>query len=450
MMNHGAGHDYGAPIALVVPAPGGALQSPAAANDRSAQAGVVEVDLTVGPATHAYLPGTSASVWAYDGAIPGPTIEARVGDEVRVHFVNTLSEPTTIHWHGLRVPNDMDGAGRLSQPIPPGGTFDYRFVVPDAGLFWYHPHVRSDVQVDKGLYGAVVVRDPAEPELDVAAERVMILDDVMVDPASGAVDDTVDARAMMMGREGNLLLVNGQAANQEISVAPGARTRLRLVNAANARFFSLGLEGGTMIQIGSEGGLLPAPRPLSSIVLAPGERADLVVETAGGATLRSLGHERARGAGAGQDAELLRFVTSGAAVSPRPLPTSLRTIEALSPTGQLGTARLGERMVHHDWLFTINDRTYPDVPPVAASLGARPAWTITNESDMDHPFHLHGFFFQRRGLPEWKDTIDVPARSSIELVVDLASRPSAAGEWMYHCHILEHAERGMMGALTVR
>jgi FtsP/CotA-like multicopper oxidase with cupredoxin domain len=146
----------------------------------------------------------------------------------------------------------------------------------------------------------------------------------------------------------------------------------------------------------------------------------------------------------------VRLVTAGVADTPRPLPATLRTVEAIEPTGRLGAARLGERMVHHGWLFTINDRTFPDVPPVTAAVGARPSWTITNDSDMDHPFHLHGFFFQRRGVPEWKDTLDIPARSSVELVVDLASRPGAAGDWMYHCHILQHAESGMMGALTVQ
>jgi FtsP/CotA-like multicopper oxidase with cupredoxin domain len=155
------------------------------------------------------------------------------------------------------------------------------------------------------------------------------------------------------------------------------------------------------------------------------------------------------GAGAGSEADLVRFVATGAAVTPRPLPAALRAVDVLAPTGRVGTSRLGERMAHHEWLFTINDYTYPNVPPVTASLGGTPSWTITNESEMDHPFHLHGFFFQRRGVPEWKDTIDVPAGSSIEIVVDLASRPGAAGDWMYHCHILEHAERGMMGTLTI-
>jgi FtsP/CotA-like multicopper oxidase with cupredoxin domain len=447
---HGSHADLPPLPPLVEPEPRGDVPVPATARDENPDPAIVEVSLTAAATTVAYLDGRPAAAWAYNDSVPGPIIEAHKGDQIIVHFTNDLAEPTTIHWHGLRVPNDMDGAGRLAQPIPPGGRFDYRFVVPDAGLYWYHPHVRSEVEVDKGLYGAIVVTDPGEPALDAADERVLVLDDILVDPASGAVDDRLDMRGMMMGREGNLLLVNGQPSNRAITVAPGARTRLRLVNAATARFFSLRLDGGTLVQIGTDGGLLPAPRALSSLLLTPGERADVMVETTTGATLRSIGYERAMGAGPGGEAALVRLVTSGAAVMPRPLPMGLRSIDVLAPTGRLGTSRLGERMAHHEWLFTINDTTFPNVPPVMASLGARPSWTISNESGMDHPFHLHGFFFQRRGVPEWKDTIDVPANSSIEIVVDLALRPGAAGDWMYHCHILEHAERGMMGALTLR
>ena len=212
---------------------------PPIVEDLSPDPAIVEVSLVAAPAAHTYLVGKPAAVWAFNGSISGPTIEARKGDQVIVHFRNDLPEATTIHWHGLRVPNDMDGAGRLLQPIPPGGSFDYRFVVPDAGTFWYHPHVRSDVQVEKGLYGPIVVHDPGEPDLGVAAERVLVLDDILVDPVTGLVDERIDMRGMMMGREGNLLLVNGQPSNGALTVARGERIRLRLVNAANARFFKL-------------------------------------------------------------------------------------------------------------------------------------------------------------------------------------------------------------------
>lgn len=437
--------------ALIHPDPGSEIPGAPIATDENTALSIVEVSLKAAPAMVAYLPGKPTAAWAYNGSVPGPTIEAKRGDEVVVHFTNGLPEPTTIHWHGVRVPNDMDGAGRLSQPIPPGGTFDYRFVVPDAGLFWYHPHVRSEVEVGRGLYGAIVVRDPSEPELDATEERVLVLGDVRIDSATGIADDHLDMRGMMMGREGNLVLVNGRPSNGTLTVARGQRTRLRLADAATARFFKLRFDGGTMTQIGSDGGLLAAPRPIESVLLVPGGRVDVVVETSAGGTLKMVPYERADGAGAGEELALLRLVPSDAAtVSPAPLPAALRAIDALEAPAVTRTVELGERMSHGGWRFTIDDQTFPNVPPIAASLKTRMLLRVQNVSEMDHPFHVHGFFFQERGVPEWRDTINVPGMSTVELVVDFSERPGAAGDWMYHCHILQHAERGMMAEVHVR
>jgi FtsP/CotA-like multicopper oxidase with cupredoxin domain len=323
--------------------------------------------------------------------------------------------------------------------------------VPDAGTFWYHPHVRSNIQVEKGLYGAIVVRDPAEPDLDVAVERVLVLDDVLVDPANGLVDDWLDVRGMMMGREGNILLVNGQPSNGALTVVPGQRVRLRVVNAATARYFKLRLDVGSLIQIGSDGGLLSAARQLDTVLLVPGERLDLVIEAPGAATLRSLPYERATGAGAGEEIDLVRFNPADMpSETPAPLPASLRPIDVLPVPAPRQTLRLGERMVHHAWQFTINDQVFPNVPPVDATAGTRQIWRVENGSEMDHPFHLHGFFFQRQGVPEWKDTLNIPALAKVNIVIDFAARNGGTGDWMYHCHILEHADRGMMGEVRIR
>ncbi|MCG5051554.1 MAG: multicopper oxidase family protein [Myxococcales bacterium] len=434
-MNHGddGGHlDHGSLPALAPmlrPLPAGEVASPATATNEGPSANTVEVRLSAGPTQLAYLDGKNTSVWAFNGSIPGPTIVAKRLDRVIVHFTNNLPEATTIHWHGLRVPNAMDGAGRLAQPILPGGTFDYEFEVPDAGLFWYHPHIRSDVQVEKGLYGALLVKDPAEPALGVTTEHLMVLDDVGVDPTTGQLIETQDHRAQMMGREGNLLLVNGRPSNGALSVTPGERVRLRLVNVANARIFKLQLDGAALIQIGGDGGLLPAPRPLESLILAPGERADVVLVVTAPAALKASPYERARGAGGAEALDLVRFVmTERPPVNATPLPAVLRTIETIAPTVASRTLRLDERMAHHGWQFTINGRVFPKVPLLDASLGSRQLWTVRNDSDMDHPFHLHGFFFQPQGVPEWKDTINVAGRSKVELVVDFAPRTGAAGD----------------------
>jgi len=243
------------------------------AMDKNADPAIVEIDLVARETEVEYLPGKRAKVWAYGGTVPGPTIEAEVGNQVIVHFKNQLPEPTTIHWHGLRVPNAMDGAPTLEATVPAGGAFDYRFTVPDAGLFWFHPHMRSEVQVEKGLYGAFLVRDPAGPTLPPMTEDVVVLDDVLLDPSSGALQDGTNARIEHLGREGNLALVHGQRSNLGISVRAGELRRFRIVNAANGRYFKLALDGGTMTRLGGDGGYLEAPAVVSDLLLVPGERA---------------------------------------------------------------------------------------------------------------------------------------------------------------------------------
>jgi len=437
--------------AVIKSGPTGDVPSLVVADDRNSAPAVVEVDLRAAPATKEYLPGRQTAVWAYNGSTPGPVIEARRGDQIIVHFQNDLPEPTTIHWHGLRVPNDMDGAGTQTHSIGPGASFDYSFVALDRGLYWYHPHVRSSSQVAMGLYGAIIIRDPAEPDLGAATERTLVLSDVLIDPATGAIDDQPDERGMMMGQEGNLVVVDGGPSGGTLQVTRGARTRLRLLNAATARFFDLRLEGGTMTQVGSDGGLLSAPRPLDRVLLVPGQRVDVVMEMAGPGSLTAVPYERAHGMGGGEAIDLVRFVTSDAPTAvPPALPATLRSLDVLDAPATVQVVTLNERMAHHQWLFTIDNQVYPNVPPVQASVGTRQLWAVQNRGTMDHPFHLHGFSFQPLGDPEWRDTINVPAGTTTNLVVDFADRPGASGDWMYHCHILAHAENGMMAEVQLR
>lgn len=427
--------------------------STGAFTDENPDPAIVEVSLTAAMADVEYLPGKRAQVWAYNGSVPGPTLTANAGDRVIVHFQNDLPEETTIHWHGVRVPNGMDGTARVMQPVPAGGSFDYDFTVLDAGTFWYHPHIRSDAQVEKGLYGAIVVTDPAEPAFDTVAEDVVVLDDVGVDPETGAFVDALDERAMMMGREGNLALVNGARSNMGVSVTAGERRRWRIVNAANARYFQLSLVGGELVRVGGDGGLVTAPRPTTELLLTPGERADVLVSVSAPgttATLRALPYERAMGAGVTEAVDLVRLVASAdPAVTPAALPATLRTIPAPGASAITRALRLGERLDGDTMLFTINDAAFPDVPVLTPALASTETWDVVNETEMDHPFHLHGFFFQQDDVREWKDTINIPAKATVRLLVDFAPRSGAAGSWMYHCHILEHAEGGMMGELML-
>ena len=171
------GMDMMIPDVIDVPASAGRFDTVAAV-DLDPAPTVVEVALTARVADVELAPGHVTSMWTYDGTLPGPRIEANVGDTVKVRFTNSLPEPTTIHWHGVRVPAAMDGVEATQAPIAPGATFTYEFVVPDAGTFWFHPHVRSDVQVERGLYGTLVVRGPGEPAT--TSDRVVVLDDLLI------------------------------------------------------------------------------------------------------------------------------------------------------------------------------------------------------------------------------------------------------------------------------
>jgi len=233
----------------------------------------VVVDLEAREAIWEIAEGKRVSGWTYNGQVPGPTIEARVGDTVVVRLKNDLPEATTIHWHGLRVPAAMDGTTSVQRAVAPGETFEYRFTVPDAGTFWYHSHSNETVQMERGLYGALVVRGVEEPVVD--AERVLMLDDVKL----GWRGDFARFGGMMErhnGRQGDVCVVNGRA-DAELTMAAGQVERWRIVNAASARFVLLSFGGRPFQLIGSSGGLTEAPITMTEVLLTPGDRADLAL-----------------------------------------------------------------------------------------------------------------------------------------------------------------------------
>ncbi len=275
-------------------------------------------------------PGAKPSpVWTYEGTVPGPLFETKVGDQLVVHFQNELPEATTVHWHGVRLPAAMDGTHLMQAPIEPGQGFEYSFPLKDAGLFWFHPHMRSDVQVEKGLYGAILVRGDSEPVVD--QEAVLVLDDVRVN-ADGTFPEFLDDESKMMGREGNVLLVNG-VSGPEISMQSGVE-RLRIVNVANGRFFNLRLEAHTLRVIGTDGGLVAEPWDTDTLLMAPGERYDVVFIPNGepGSTVTLWNEPYARGHDSGAAApEPLVTVRLGpdAALAGRALPSAFPAVEKL-------------------------------------------------------------------------------------------------------------------------
>ncbi len=242
---------------------------------------VVEVELVAGVGTAEYLPGKLAEVLAFrdgampetTGSVPGPILEARRGNRVIVHFRNELAHEMTVHWHGLRVPNAADGTPAAQIAVPEGGTYDYEFTALDEGTFWYHPHMMADELIERGLYGAVRVQGDSAVPSD--ADRVFVLDDVKLQ-SSGQLSTAIEALDVMMGRRGNVLLVNGQS-NAALAVKAGTRERWRFVNTANGRFFQLRFEDRPLLVIAWDGGLLEEPYQTDRLLIAPGERYEVLV-----------------------------------------------------------------------------------------------------------------------------------------------------------------------------
>jgi FtsP/CotA-like multicopper oxidase with cupredoxin domain len=413
----------------------------------SLEAKIVELEVT---------PGRKTKVWTYNGLLPGPYIRAAKGDRLIVHFRNSLPDPTTIHWHGVRVPNDMDGSPGMTQPlVQPGGEFTYDFTLRDAGTYWYHPHHDSAAQVGWGLYGAIVITDPDDPKA-FGDDLVLMMSDMSMD-ANGQqlARDEGGNFGDLFGREGGTLLINGRVM-PTLQVRQGKQQRWRIINASRARYWTIALRNNTFTRLGGDNGLAARSEKLTRLTVVPGERMDLVYtpELAPGSTtkLRWLGYDRGYGTTVGrppEDAMTIRSVEE-APVQPAAIPEVLREIKPIDT----------RKVVEHTLDLTINlegervEMGINGVPnwrakPLMARIGEKHVWTLVNNSAFDHPFHLHGYFFQvldDKRIPEWKDTINVPVKSRIRVAVDFDERP---GMWMYHCHILDHAEVGMMGHLQV-
>ena len=413
---------------------------------------VVQVDLAAVEMDWEFSPGRATRAWGFNGQIPGPTIEARVGDVLEVRFANRLPEPTTIHWHGLQIPAVMDGTDMVQRPIGPGETFTYRFKLPDAGTFWYHPHSNEVVQLERGLYGAIVVRGPNEPQLD--AERVLVLDDVELD-RKGQIKPPGWWIEQHDGRQGRTRLVNGRK-EPELTIAAGQVERWRVVNAASARYVRLSIGGRAFTVIGTDGGLIDAPVSVSEVLLTPADRVELAVgpfEEGESLTIETLQYNRMTMARPKRE-QFATLRVGPAAASRAVIPSTLRRIEPLvtGPATPTREVHLGIKpSLRHGVDFLINKEQHHRDQPVR--VGELQVWDVINDTLMDHPFHLHGFFFQVlevNGEPpafrSWEDTVNVPPRSCVRIAFLPDDRP---GEWMYHCHILEHHASGMMGHFEV-
>lgn len=422
---------------------------------------LVELTLTAAPARLSLVPGKTTDVLAFNGQVPGPTLEFREGDHVVIHFHNHLPEATSVHWHGLHIPVSADGSAL--HPVGPGGSYEYVFdILPGAaGTYWYHPHPdrRTGYQIAKGLYGAIIIRAADDP-LAAIPEKLLVLSDNRFTPG-GEVDlpspespqGEIDEEN---GREGDVFFVNGKIM-PTISIRSGEVQRWRIVNASAARVYRLSLAGHELLQVGTDGGLFEHPVPLHELVLANGERAEVLVRAIGApgnrAALRTLPYDRyvlqTRPANWNVPRDLLTLQYSDETpVASVEVPARLRAVPALDTT---------KVTAHRYIVFSqglINGKMM-DMHRVdeRGRLGATEIWQVENVVGMDHPFHLHGFQFQvldRNGVPEpfraWKDMINVRKHETARFIVRFDDYP---GRWMYHCHILDHEDHGMMGILEV-
>jgi FtsP/CotA-like multicopper oxidase with cupredoxin domain len=394
--------------------------------------------------------------WGFNEMVPGPTIKAMKGDKLIIKVINNLTEPTVIHWHGIQLPSGMDGTDSVQKPIAPGEQFEYSFVVPDAGTFWYHAHQNETVQMERGMYGALIVTDEKEPITD--GERIFMIDDMKLTDRNEFKRGNFVSRWAERhdGREGDTLLINGKE-NSKIAISAGQTERWRFINSSSARYFRLSLGGRKFRIIATDGGLIQFPVEESEILLVPGERVDILVgpfNEGESFPVESLPYNR-----------MTMMVKSGrkkfAEVQVGPAQTSvveefkmLRTIEPLASQHALPNRKIKfsvKPSLKNGIDFLVNGDTHASDKPV--KVGELQVWEVSNTSLMDHPFHLHGFFFQvleiNGNAPKfisWKDTINLPPRSKVKIAWMPDDRP---GSWMYHCHIIEHHEAGMMGHFQI-
>ncbi len=401
-------------------------------------------------------PGKTIPAWGFNEQVPGPLIKAKKGDTLRVRLKNNLAEPTMIHWHGIKLPASMDGTGEVQKPIAPGEEFTYQFELPDAGSFWYHSHHNETVQMERGMYGAIIVEDESDPIVD--GEKVFLIDDMKL---SADFEFTKPSWALPRliekhdGRQGDTLLINGKV-DSLLHMHGGQVERWRLINASSARYFKLYLGGKEFTIIGTDGGLIEQPIVAKEALITPGERLDIVVGPfMEGEILPidSLSYSRSTFLRPKKET-FARVKVLEAKPSVAYIPSSLRQIEPLAPQEAAINRKVKLSVgasLKNGMNFLINNGLHVLDEPV--KVGELQVWEIDNVSLMDHPFHLHGFFFQVLEIngkaPDykaWKDTINLTPRTKIKIAWMPDNRP---GKWMYHCHILEHHAAGMMASFEV-
>ncbi|WP_455902047.1 multicopper oxidase family protein [Rhodococcus gordoniae] len=432
------------------------------------------------------LGGRIVSTWAYDDQVPGPLIRARAGDLLRVEVDNQLPVETSVHWHGLALSNDMDGVPGLTQdPIAAEGRFVYEFTVPHAGTYFYHSH--SGLQLDRGLYGALIVDDPADPGA-YEHEWIVVLDDWLDgtgrtpedvarqlgigadtsngDTTTGGMDHgAMDMGGMDMGEETMLspllggagdvsyphFLVGGRVPDDPmvLTAAPGQRARIRFVNVGADTAFRVAL-GGHRMTVTHTDGFPVVPQDTDALLIGMGERFDVLVTLGDGVFPLFAQAEGKTGYGQA----VVR--TAAGELPPQPRPDQLdRRVLLGTDLAPRDHVRLAER--DHDlyhsvdmggtmspYRWTLNGRAHPASAPLNVNQGQRVRMRMRNMSDMFHPMHLHGHTFALTDTGLRKDTVTIGPMRTVEIEFDTDN----PGRWALHCHNAYHQEAGMMTTVS--
>ncbi|WML34043.1 multicopper oxidase domain-containing protein [Clostridium sp. OS1-26] len=428
------------------------LPIPKLLEDKNPDSRVADFTLTAQQGTTAFINGNSTETYGYNGNFLGPVIRVNKGEEVNIYVNNNLKESTTVHWHGLNIDGKIDGGPH--QPIPSGGKWNVDFTVNQpASTLWFHPHLdgKTGEQVYRGLAGLLYVEDEVSKSLNIPKDYgvndiPLIIQDRMFDSKGNL---SYGGAQMMDGALGNTILVNG-AIKPYLDVKR-VKMRFRLVNGSNARIYSLQLSNGDEFeQIASDGGFLGTPVKMNKLELGPGERAEIIVDFSKyekGTTVSLTGG----------NFNILNFNVKEDGEDTTKIPQHLTDITKLPESSAKTVRKFNLEGMGN--MVSINGKKM-DMNRIdeKVKLDDTEIWEITNPKDMmggmSHPFHIHGVQFQvlsRNGQEPpanergWKDTVLVHPNENVRIIVKFTKK----GLFMYHCHVLEHEDAGMMGQFEV-
>ncbi len=422
-------------------------------------------DITAEPSTAELVPGFNTDVLAFNGSIPAPVIRCRQGEKVIIRFTNKLSEPTTIHWHGLRIPIEMDGVPFLSQqPIMPGETFVYEFTPPDAGTFWYHPHMNSVKQLGKGLVGLIVVEEAEPVQFD--EEHEVVLKHWHLDKLGQWKNLMVPRLSARMGTPGEWSSVNG-VHEPVYTLKQNATTRLRIANVDNTITYPIAIEGAEAWVIAIDGNPVKAPYKLTQHTIGPGMRLDIGLIAPKAGTRVYVRQMKGRFPFPLCEFDVVESDLPSNQKLPllplNPVPAlDLKNAEQIDYVfeweGAITPADKSGKAIPQFWLM--NKRAWEGMskdnipaPLSTLEMGKTYIFNLKNVTQYHHPIHLHGHTFTVLELDGKK--LDEPFHTDTVLLGKNGSAKAAfvadnPGRWMYHCHVIEHMKTGLMGYIEVK